>query len=217
MGPLRIRPYAGIRVFARSLYQYTPWSPMLQEQFKAQKSYDVAPYMPRWYRQPTEQSNRAAADYTDVWSGIFRRSFFGEQANWAKAHTVEYLFHISHEETMLAVAHQAADFFRGYRYVQVPGIDNLSKLVPGAVHQPEGTWEVNNMGRRPAGRRWGRHSRCCHYEERRLRCAAHTFSTRLFPAEYRSEGFIALSGAVLEILRSLRRQKSVAKLCKKRC
>ena len=57
---------------------------------------------------------------------------------------MEYLVHIGHEETMLAVAHQAADFFRGYRYVQVPGIDNLSKLVPEAVHQPEGTWEVNN-------------------------------------------------------------------------
>jgi hypothetical protein len=126
-------------------YQYTPWSPTLQEQFKAQKGYDVTPYMSHWFdRQPTEQSVRAAADYTDVWSGIFRSSFFGEQANWAKAHNVEYLVHIGHEETMLAVAHQAADFFRGYRYVQVPGIDNLNKLVPGAVHQADGTWSVNN-------------------------------------------------------------------------
>ncbi len=126
-------------------YQFTPWTPTILEQFKAQKGYDVAPYMPQWFnRQTTEQSVRAAADYTDVWSGIFRSSFFGEQANWAKAHNVEYLVHIGHEETMLAVAHQAADFFRGYRYVQVPGIDNLSKLVPGAVHQADGTWTVNN-------------------------------------------------------------------------
>jgi hypothetical protein len=126
-------------------YQNTPWSPTLPEQFKAQKGYDVTQYMPQWFnRQTTEQSVRAAADYTDVWSGIFRSSFFGEQANWAKAHNVEYLVHIGHEETMLAVAHQAADFFRGYRYVQVPGIDNLSKLVPGAVHQADGTWSVNN-------------------------------------------------------------------------
>jgi len=126
-------------------YQYTPWSPTLQEQFMAQKGYDVTPYMSQWFNhQPTEQSERAAADYTDVWSGIFRSSFFGEQANWAKAHNVEYLVHIGHEETMLAVAHQAADFFRGYRYVQVPGIDNLNKLVPSAVHQADGNWSVNN-------------------------------------------------------------------------
>ncbi|HUD22313.1 MAG TPA: glycosyl hydrolase, partial [Acidobacteriaceae bacterium] len=126
-------------------YQNIPWSPTLPDQFKAQKGYDVMPYMPQWFDgQPTEQSRRASADYTDVWSGIFRSSFFGEQANWAKAHNVEYLVHIGHEETMLAVAHQAADFFRGYRYVQVPGIDNLSKLIPGAVHQADGTWTVNN-------------------------------------------------------------------------
>ena len=126
-------------------YQNIPWSPTLPEQFKARKGYDVMPYMPQWFNdQTTEQSRRSSADYTDVWSGIFRSSFFGEQANWAKAHNVEYLVHIGHEETMLAVAHQAADFFRGYRYVQVPGIDNLSKLVPGAVHQADGTWTVNN-------------------------------------------------------------------------
>ena len=126
-------------------YQNIPWSPTLPDQFKAQKGYDAMPYMPQWFDgQTTEQSRRSSADYTDVWSGIFRSSFFGEQANWAKAHNVEYLVHIGHEETMLAVAHQAADFFRGYRYVQVPGIDNLSKLVPGAVHQADGTWTVNN-------------------------------------------------------------------------
>ena len=126
-------------------YQNIPWSPTLPDQFKAQKGYDVMPYMPQWFDgEATEQSRRTSADYTDVWSGIFRSSFFGEQANWAKAHNVEYLVHIGHEETMLAVAHQAADFFRGYRYVQVPGIDNLSKLVPGAVHQADGTWTVNN-------------------------------------------------------------------------
>jgi len=126
-------------------YQNIPWSPTLPDQFKMQKGYDVLPYMPQWFNgQATEQSRRANADYTDVWSGIFRSSFFGEQANWAKAHNVEYLVHIGHEETMLAVAHQAADFFRGYRYVQVPGIDNLSKLIPSAVHLADGTWTVNN-------------------------------------------------------------------------
>jgi len=126
-------------------YQNIPWSPSLPDQFKAQKGYDVMPYMPQWFNaETTEQSRRSSADYTDVWSGIFRSSFFGEQADWAKAHNVEYLVHIGHEETMLAVAHQAADFFRGYRYVQVPGIDNLSKLVPYAVHQADGSWTVNN-------------------------------------------------------------------------
>jgi hypothetical protein len=126
-------------------YQYTPWSPTLQEQFMAQKGYDVTPYMSQWFNhQPTEQSERAAADYTDVWSGIFRSSFFGEQANWAKAHNVEYLVHLNHEETMQSLERSEGDFFRDERYVEVPGIDNLNQLIPSAVHTPDGTWNINN-------------------------------------------------------------------------
>ena len=122
-----------------------PWTPTLLEQFKAQKGYDLAPYIPLWFsRKPTAESQLASADYYDVWSGIFRSSFFGEQANWAKAHNVEYLVHLNHEETMLALEHSEGDYFRDERYVEVPGIDNLSQLIPSAVHTPDGVWNVNN-------------------------------------------------------------------------
>ena len=111
--------------------------PTLLEQFKAQKGYDLTPYLPSWFDgKPTPESERASADYYDVWSGIFRNSFFGEQANWAKAHNVEYLVHLNHEETMLALEHSEGDYFRDERYVEVPGIDNLSQLIPSAVHTP---------------------------------------------------------------------------------
>jgi hypothetical protein len=122
-----------------------PWTPTLLEQFKAQKGYDLAPYLPAWFDgQPTEQSNLARADYSDVWSGIFRNSFFGEQAAWAKAHNVEYLVHLNHEEAMLSLENSEGDFFRDERYVEVPGIDNLSQLIPSAVHRFDATWGTNN-------------------------------------------------------------------------
>jgi hypothetical protein len=122
-----------------------PWTPTLLEQFKAQKGYDLSPYIPIWFsHQPTEQSQRASADYYDVWSSIFRSSYFGEQATWAKKYNVEYLVHLNHEETMTALERSEGDYFRDNRYVQVPGIDNLSQLVPGAVHLPDGTWNINN-------------------------------------------------------------------------
>jgi hypothetical protein len=44
---------------------------------------------------------------------------------------------------MLALVRSEGDFFRDVRHVQVPGIDNLSQLVPGAIHTPDGTWRVN--------------------------------------------------------------------------
>jgi hypothetical protein len=122
-----------------------PWTPKLLDEFKAQKGYDLAPYLPSWFdRQPIKGADLARADYYDVWSGIFRSSFFGEQANWAKAHNVEYLVHLNHEETMQALERSEGDYFRDERYVQVPGIDNLDQLVPSAVHRPDGTWTVNN-------------------------------------------------------------------------
>jgi len=122
-----------------------PWTPTLLEQFKKQKGYDPAPYISQWFsHKPTEESRRANADYSDVWSNIFRSSFFGEQAAWAKKYNVEYLVHLNHEETMLALEHSEGDFFRDERFVGVPGIDNLDQLVPNLVHQPDGTWNINN-------------------------------------------------------------------------
>jgi hypothetical protein len=122
-----------------------PWTRNLLEEFRKQKGYDLAPYIPLWFSgKPTEEALRAKADYYDVWSGIFRSSFFGEQADWCKRNNVEYLVHLNHEETMLALERSEGDYFRDNRYVEVPGIDNLNQLVPGAVHIPDGTWNVNN-------------------------------------------------------------------------
>ena len=122
-----------------------PWTPKLLEEFKAAKGYDLAPYLPSWFdRMPIKGADLARADYYDVWSNIFKDSFFGEQANWAKAHNVEYLVHLNHEETMISLERSEGDYFRDERYVQVPGIDNLSQLIPSAVHRPDGTWNINN-------------------------------------------------------------------------
>ena len=124
---------------------FLPWTPRLLEEFQRQKGYDLAPYIPLWFsRKPTEETKRASADYYDVWSSIFRGSFFGEQAEWAKKYNVEYLVHLNHEETMVALERSEGDYFRDNRYVEVPGIDNLTQLVPDAVHRPDGTWNINN-------------------------------------------------------------------------
>jgi hypothetical protein len=122
-----------------------PWTPKLLETFQAQKGYDLTPYLPSWFdRKPIPGADLARADYYDVWSGIFRDSFFGEQAAWAKAHNVEYLVHLNHEETMQALERSEGDYFRDNRHVEVPGIDNLSQLVPDAVHRFDDTWSTNN-------------------------------------------------------------------------
>jgi hypothetical protein len=123
----------------------TPWTPNLLEEFQAQKGYDLKPYIPQFFAgKLTDEAQRAKADYWDVWSGIFRNSFFGEQAAWCAKYNVEYLVHLNHEETMMSLVRSEGDYFRDNRYVEVPGIDNLSQLVPSAIHTPDGTWRINN-------------------------------------------------------------------------
>jgi hypothetical protein len=125
-----------------------PWTPKLLEEFQQRKGYDLKPYIPSFFvgrgAETNEETRRARADYSDVWSGIFQNSFFGEQAEWCRKYNVEYLVHLNHEETMLALERSEGDYFRDNREVEVPGIDNLSQLVPNAVHTPDGTWNVNN-------------------------------------------------------------------------
>ena len=122
-----------------------PWTPGLLAEFQKQKGYDLKPYLPLFFAwRLTDEAQRARADYYDVWSGIFRSSFFGVQAGWCARNNLEYLVHLNHEETMVALVRSEGDYFRDNRYVQAPGIDNLNQLPPGAIHTPDGTWSVNN-------------------------------------------------------------------------
>ena len=42
-------------------------------------------------------------------------TFFGEQAEWCKKYNVEYLVHLNHEETMVALERSEGDYFRDNR------------------------------------------------------------------------------------------------------
>jgi hypothetical protein len=128
-----------------------PWTPKLLDEFRRQKGYDLQPYLPLFFApKMSEEASRVKADFWDVWSGMFRDSFFGVQADWCARNNVEYLVHVEYEETMMNpggsedLIRNEGDFFRDERYPQVPGIDNLSQLVPGAIHTPDGTWQFNN-------------------------------------------------------------------------
>ena len=130
---------------------FMPWTPKLLDEFRQQKGYDLQPYLPLLFApKMTSEAWRAKADYWDVWSGMFRETFFGVQAEWCARNNVEYLVHLNHEENALRLdlpedhIRNEGDYLRDMRYVEVPGIDNLSQLVPARVHVPDGTWNENN-------------------------------------------------------------------------
>jgi len=143
-----------------------PWTPKLLDEFRKQKGYDLQPYIPLFFMgkltdderranllrqvatldmgQLTEEARRVKADYYDVWSNIFKDSFFGVQADWCARNNIEYLVHLVGEEVGIHQVRTEGDYFRDERYVQVPGIDNLGQLLPLTVHVADGTWDLNN-------------------------------------------------------------------------
>jgi hypothetical protein len=130
---------------------FIPWTPKLLDTFRELKGYDLQPYIPLFFAPKlTDEAKRAKADYWDVWSGIFRDSFYGVQAEWCAKNNLEYLVHLNHEELMLNLSRpedlirNEGDFFRDMRHVHVPGIDNLGQLVPRAVIREDTTYDSND-------------------------------------------------------------------------
>ncbi|MEP7245963.1 MAG: glycosyl hydrolase, partial [Gammaproteobacteria bacterium] len=57
-------------------YGRTPWTPAIVPEFQRRKGYDVRPYLASFFlRRPSEEQNRAKADYWDVWSALFGDNF----------------------------------------------------------------------------------------------------------------------------------------------
>jgi hypothetical protein len=130
---------------------FIPWTPALLETFQSQKGYDLQPYLPLFFAPKiTPETWRVKADYWDVWSGIFRESFYGVQADWCVKNNLEYLVHLNHEELMFNLSRgedlirNEGDFFRDMRFVPIPGIDNLNQLRPDAVNKEDPTYATNN-------------------------------------------------------------------------
>ena len=113
---------------------FIPWTPKLLEEFQKEKGYDLKPYIPLFFMgKPTEEAQRAKADYYDVWSGMFARNFFDVLADWNQKHNMEDLRHIGASSVPIAMIHNEGDFFRTMRHVNVPGIDNINRIGPGLV------------------------------------------------------------------------------------
>jgi hypothetical protein len=116
----------------------SPWTPKLLQTFQKVKGYDLQPYLAQIFAgKSTPESQRARADYWDVWSGMFRDNFYRRMEDWCKQRNMEFMVHLNHEELMMGGAEDLirneGSFWRDMRYVGVPGVDNLNQIGPGIV------------------------------------------------------------------------------------
>ncbi len=107
-----------------------PWTPRLLEEFQRRKGYDLRPYLAAIASGPaprnmnlTPLQRRAYADYCDVWSDLYRDSYFSMEAAWCGQHGMEMQLHIEHEEILPQLANMDGDYFKDFRNIQMPGID----------------------------------------------------------------------------------------------
>jgi hypothetical protein len=116
-------------------FGFTPWTPRVLDDFRARKGYDPTPYLAAILSpHPSESVMRVKADYWDVWSDLFRDSFFDPQADWAAKHGVEYMVHLNHEDMLPWLARSEGDYFKDMRHVQIPGVDAIwNQIWPGKV------------------------------------------------------------------------------------
>lgn len=111
-------------------YGFNPWTPHLADEFARRKGYDLRPYLPAFASAPgariaglSEIDRRVYADYCDVWSDLFRDTYFSQEAAWCADHGLEMQLHVEHEEILPQLAISNGDFFKVFRHIQVPGID----------------------------------------------------------------------------------------------
>jgi len=124
----------GFRADETDFTGVSPWTPRLLETFQAIKGYDFKPFIPLIFGgHLTPEALRAKADYADVWSRMFRDNFYKHMGDWCSSRNMEFMIHLNHEETMMALVGSEGSFWRDMRYTGVPGIDNLAQIGPGII------------------------------------------------------------------------------------
>ena len=116
-------------------FGFIPWTPSMLQTFKERKGYDVQPYLASFFLPNlSEEQKRVKADYWDVWSDLFGKNFFQQQAEWCAANKLEYMVHLNHDDAMIGLVRSEGDFYKDFRSVQIPGIDVIwHQMWPGIV------------------------------------------------------------------------------------
>ena len=111
-------------------YGFNPWTPKLFDEFLKRKGYDLRPSIATFAAAPgsrtaslTDEQRRVYADYCDVWSDLYRDSYFNAEASWCAAHGVTMQLHVEHEDVLPQLAIADGDYFKCFRQIQEPGID----------------------------------------------------------------------------------------------
>ena len=116
-------------------FSYVPWTGNMVATFIEKKGYDPTPYLGALFVSRDETFKRFKADYWDVWSSLFAKNFFKQEADWHQANGMEHITHLNNDHRMDLCTRAEGSFFRDLAQVQIPGVDAIwNQIWPDTIN-----------------------------------------------------------------------------------
>jgi hypothetical protein len=102
-----------------------PWLRALPEEFRRLKGYDLRPLLYALFGSETEEACFVRQDFYEVVTRRYAEGFYGQIAEWCRAHAIKFSGHVLAEEWLGAHVEQHGSLFAVIRFMDLPGIDML--------------------------------------------------------------------------------------------
>ena len=111
-----------------------PWSHHFAEEFRRRNGYDLLEVLPALVL-PLPGADRVRCDYFATLSELYVNGFFRPIQEWCAAHAIASTGHLLMEEPLAPQVRHQADGPAAYRFLDIPGVDNLTVRIGGLHHR----------------------------------------------------------------------------------
>lgn len=117
-------------------FTYIPYTDSIVGKFKQLKGYDPTPWLASLTsEQKTWKERLFKADFWDVWSRLFAKTYFKGESEWCKKNGMEMITHLNKDHDMAACIRCEGDLFRDLSQVEIPGIDAIwNQIWPDTIN-----------------------------------------------------------------------------------
>ncbi len=105
-----------------------PWTDSFEEIFEGKKEYDMRDYINYIWVDENEISEKIKADYFEVLTERYSKSYFQTLHNWTSSHNTLLTGHLLNEENLYGVVSAEGDLFAHLKYFDVLGTDDIAKF-----------------------------------------------------------------------------------------
>ncbi|MFQ6132973.1 MAG: glycosyl hydrolase [Armatimonadota bacterium] len=113
-------------------YLYPPWTEALPERFLEDKGYDLVDRLPALFYEAGD-FRKVRYDYYDTATNLFREAFSEQIYHWCEQHNLPLTGHYLLEDDLVAQTRVIGSAMEHYEYMQVPGIDHLTRRIRDPV------------------------------------------------------------------------------------